>query len=88
MGVIESVANTSIPSSSTGLLSATVTGKLVNVPAAQYGSQLLMLCVPLPIAPDAVQLVQVMELRLSALVAQPTKINPGRIPGTFEPTGY
>jgi hypothetical protein len=52
----------------------TCTGKLEKVLAAQLGSQLLKLWDAVPMAFVMVQLLQWMLPRLSALVAQPTKI--------------
>ncbi len=84
-GTKEIVVNTSSPFDWPGSLSDTFTGMSVDVPWAQLGEQSLTACVAVPVAPVAVQLDQSMSWRWSALVAQPMKINVGRIRGTFPP---
>jgi len=63
-----------------GTDNVTCTGKLEKVPSAQSGSQLLMPWDAVPMAFVMVQLLQWMLPRLSALVAQPMKMEVGSNP--------
>lgn len=65
VGVSVMVMKTKVPLRQTGLLSWTSTGYVAKVPSAQLGRQLLTLCMAVPVALVNVQLVQVMDPRLS-----------------------